>query len=130
MPWPVTLFQSEVEETLKRVQAHKGVTGVIIVNQEGKEEPCILTSLDRLSGMNCLFVGGLYLKCISICCGVSIGIPIRTTLDNATTNLYATQVQQLATKARTTVRDLDPTNELSFLRVRTTKFEIMIAPGK
>lgn len=27
--------QSEVEETLKRVQSHKGVTGVIIVNQEG-----------------------------------------------------------------------------------------------
>ncbi len=61
---------------------------------------------------------------------VSAGIPIRTTLDNATTNLYATQVQQLATKARTTVRDLDPTNELSFLRVRTTKFEILIAPGE
>ena len=26
---------SEVEETLKRIQAHKGVTGVIVVNQEG-----------------------------------------------------------------------------------------------
>ena len=28
------------------------------------------------------------------------------------------------------VRDLDPTNDLSFLRVRTSKHEIMIAPGK
>ena len=28
---------SEVEETLKRIQAHKGVTGVIVVNQEGTE---------------------------------------------------------------------------------------------
>ena len=28
---------SEVEETLKRIQAHKGVVGVIVVNNEGKE---------------------------------------------------------------------------------------------
>ena len=26
---------SEVEETLKRIQAHKGVIGIIVVNQEG-----------------------------------------------------------------------------------------------
>ena len=29
------LFQSEVEDTLKRIQAHKGVQGLIIVNSEG-----------------------------------------------------------------------------------------------
>ena len=58
------------------------------------------------------------------------GIPIRSTLDNATTVQYASQVGQLTTKARCTVRDLDPTNDLSFLRVRTNKHEIMIAPGK
>ena len=29
------LLQTEVEETLKRIQAHKGVTGVIVVNSEG-----------------------------------------------------------------------------------------------
>ena len=29
-------FQSEVEETLKRIQHHKGVIGVVIVNSEGK----------------------------------------------------------------------------------------------
>lgn len=28
--------QSEVEETLKRIQSHPGVVGVVIVNQEGK----------------------------------------------------------------------------------------------
>ena len=31
-------FQSEVEETLKRIQGHKGVIGVIVVNQEGKKD--------------------------------------------------------------------------------------------
>jgi len=30
-----SLFQSEVEETLKRIQSHKGVQGLIVVNSEG-----------------------------------------------------------------------------------------------
>ena len=61
---------------------------------------------------------------------IRTGIPIRTTLDNATTVQYASLIQQLTTKARSTVRDLDPTNDLCFLRVRTQKHEIMIAPGE
>lgn len=32
----IVIFQAtEVEETIKRIQAHKGVMGVIIVNHEG-----------------------------------------------------------------------------------------------
>ena len=57
------------------------------------------------------------------------GIPIRSTLDNATTVQYAGLIHQLTAKSRTTVRDLDPTNDLSFLRIRTVKHEIMVAPG-
>lgn len=51
-------------------------------------------------------------------------------MDNATTVQYAGLVHQLTAKARITVRDLDPQNHLKFLRIRTTKHEIMIAPGK
>ncbi|XP_076370847.1 dynein light chain roadblock-type 2-like isoform X2 [Tachypleus tridentatus] len=82
---------SEVEETLKRIQTHKGVIGIIIVNSEG--------------------------------------IPIKTTLDNSTTVQYAGLITQLADKARSTVRDIDPTNDLTFLRIRSKKHEIMVAPG-
>eukprot|EP00794_Sanderia_malayensis_P019249 gene19249-21177_t len=83
---------SEVEETLKRIQSHKGVLGIIVVNNEG--------------------------------------IPIRTTLDNSTTVQYAGLIHQLAAKARSTVRDIDPQNDLTFLRIRSKKHEIMIAPDK
>ncbi|XP_067905194.1 dynein light chain roadblock-type 2 [Heterodontus francisci] len=83
---------SEVEETLKRIQSHKGVIGTIVVNSEG--------------------------------------IPIRTTLDNSTTVQYAGLFHQLAMKARSTVRDIDPQNDLTFLRVRSKKHEIMVAPDK
>ncbi|NXT39825.1 DLRB2 protein, partial [Pelecanoides urinatrix] len=82
---------AEVEETLKRIQAHKGVIATIVINAEG--------------------------------------IPIRTTLDNSTTVQYAGLLHQLILKTRSAVRDLDPQNDLTFLRIRTKKHEIMVAPG-
>lgn len=42
----------------------------------------------------------------------------------------AALVSQLASKARSVVRTLDPTDDLTFLRVRSKKEEIMIAPDK
>ncbi|XP_066558253.1 dynein light chain roadblock-type 1 [Amia ocellicauda] len=58
------------------------------------------------------------------------GIPIKSTLDNSTTVQYAGQMHQLVTKARSTVRDIDPQNDLTFLRIRSKKNEIMVAPDK
>ncbi|KAM9444461.1 dynein light chain roadblock-type 1 [Clarias gariepinus] len=60
----------------------------------------------------------------------SEGIPIKTTLDNSSTVQYAGLLHQLVMKARSTVRDIDPQNDLTFLRVRSKKNEIMIAPDK
>lgn len=58
------------------------------------------------------------------------GIPIKSTLDNTTTVQYAGLISQLSDKARSVVRDLDPTNDLTFLRIRSKKHEIMVAPDK
>lgn len=43
---------------------------------------------------------------------------------------YAANITQLVAKARSVVRDLNPQNDLTFLRVRTKLHEILIAPGK
>lgn len=59
----------------------------------------------------------------------SSGIPIRTTLDNSTAVQYAGLLSQLTQKARSTVRDIDPQNDLTFLRIRSKKHEILVAPG-
>ena len=59
----------------------------------------------------------------------SEGIPIRSNLDNDQKVNYASLITQLTAKARSVVRDLDATNDLTFLRVRTKKDEILIAPG-
>lgn len=39
-------------------------------------------------------------------------------------------MSQLSDKARSVVRDLDPGNDLTFLRIRSKKHEIMVAPDK
>ena len=82
----------EVEETLKRIQSHKGVYGVLIMSNEG--------------------------------------IPIRSNMSDSETENYAALVSQLAFKASGVVRTLDDNDELTFLRVRSKKHEIMIAPDK
>ncbi|XP_033997662.1 dynein light chain roadblock-type 2-like [Trematomus bernacchii] len=81
---------ANVEDTLKRIEAHKGVIGTIVVNTEG--------------------------------------IPIRTTLDNSTTVQYAGLLRHLAMMARSTVRNIDPQNDLTFLRIRSKKHEILVVP--
>uniref|UniRef100_UPI00358E1E01 dynein light chain roadblock-type 1 n=1 Tax=Myxine glutinosa TaxID=7769 RepID=UPI00358E1E01 len=83
---------AEVEETLKRIQAQKGVIGVIVINSEG--------------------------------------MPIRSTMDNNTTVQYASLMQQLSVMARSAVREVDPQNDLTFLRIRSRKNEILVAPEK
>jgi dynein light chain roadblock-type len=83
---------SEVEETLKRVQSHKGVKGVLIMTSDG--------------------------------------IPIRSTMPIEDTEVYAALISQLALKAAGVVRSLDEADDLAFLRIRSKKQEIMIAPDK
>ncbi|MEQ2232732.1 Dynein light chain roadblock-type 2 [Ilyodon furcidens] len=81
---------ANIEETMKRIESHKGVIGTIVVNAED--------------------------------------IPIRTTLDNSTTAKYARLLRNFTILARSTVRDVDPQNDLTFVRIRSKKHEIMIAP--
>ncbi|KAK9805897.1 hypothetical protein WJX73_002700 [Symbiochloris irregularis] len=56
------------------------------------------------------------------------GKVLRTTCEAAITEQYANLIPDLAELARGTVRDLDPLNDLQFLRIRSKKTEIMVAP--
>ena len=85
-------MSAEVEETLKRLVAHKGVIGTIIVNSDG--------------------------------------IPIKSTLDNHTTTQYSGLLNQLVDQAKTLFKEIDSSNDLTFMRLRTKKHEIMVAPDR
>ncbi|ESO02435.1 hypothetical protein HELRODRAFT_66301, partial [Helobdella robusta] len=56
------------------------------------------------------------------------GVPIRTTLDNSTSVQYAGHLRSLAAQAQHCVRDIDPQNDLTFFRIRSKKYEVMVAP--
>ncbi|KAI8987729.1 hypothetical protein BDF20DRAFT_904692 [Mycotypha africana] len=58
----------------------------------------------------------------------SEGQSIRSTLDRDLAKQYGQLISKLVEQAKTTVLALDEQNELTFLRVRTKKHEIMIAP--
>lgn len=59
------------------------------------------------------------------------GVPIySSTTDEEFAMDHAALISQLAAKAKSTIRTLDPTNDMTFLRIRSKKHEIMIAPGK
>ena len=59
-----------------------------------------------------------------------VGVILRSTLDDETAASYGSIVHDLISRTRHGVRDLDPGNDLSFLRIRTKKHEIMVAPGE
>lgn len=57
------------------------------------------------------------------------GAPIRSTLDPAAAAEHGALFAQLAARARSAVRELDPSDEITFLRVRTRRVEIIVSPS-
>ena len=59
---------------------------------------------------------------------------LRSTMSSSNNDVmpkqYAKKVTELAKRARSVVRDIDPMNDLTFFRVRSKKQEIMVAPDK
>ncbi|KAK2092564.1 Ddynein light chain roadblock-type 1 [Saguinus oedipus] len=49
------------------------------------------------------------------------GIPIKSTMDNPTTTQYASLRHSFILKARSTVREINPQNDLPFLQIRSKK---------
>jgi dynein light chain roadblock-type len=56
------------------------------------------------------------------------GIAIRSSLDKAETVHYAALVSRYVEKCRFCVKRLDGEDELDFIRIRSVKHEIMVAP--
>ncbi|KAI8083254.1 uncharacterized protein B0P05DRAFT_488849 [Gilbertella persicaria] len=82
----------DVDDTLKRISAKKGVKAVVIINNEGQT--------------------------------------IRSTLDRELSKQYGHLIAGLVQQTRTMVATLDDQNELTFLRIRTKKHEVMVAPDQ
>eukprot|EP00759_Apiculatamorpha_spiralis_P025572 PhF_6_TR28996/c0_g1_i1/m.42256/K10419/DYNLRB, DNCL2; dynein light chain roadblock-type len=60
------------------------------------------------------------------------GIPIRHSFDDSRLLAiqYAALIQQLTQRARSSLREIDNLNELYFMRLRSKKHEILVAPDR
>ncbi|XP_034478303.1 dynein light chain roadblock-type 1 [Drosophila innubila] len=57
----------------------------------------------------------------------SSGRPMRSTVSQRRSFAYASHLYALATMARNVVRDLDPSNDVTFLRLRSVRQEVHIS---
>ncbi|OMJ69865.1 hypothetical protein SteCoe_32302 [Stentor coeruleus] len=62
-----------------------------------------------------------------IICNYS-GVSVKSTMTAQETTKYSRLISALTERARSMIREFDCTNDLIFLRVRTKKNEVMIAP--
>nr|CAD7589140.1 unnamed protein product [Timema genevievae] len=57
-----------------------------------------------------------------------LAVPIKTTLSDARTTHYVALLNHLTNRTRWVLKDLDPTNDLTSLRIRSKKHEIIVVP--
>ena len=127
---------SEAEETLKRIQSHRGVTGILIVNKDGVPIKSTLSPEDTVQYAALITQVRLeicprWLFCrwpVLFCCGPWPGVVLYCLISHPC--VLFVLLLQLASKARSVIRTLDPQNDITFLRVRSKKHEIMVAPDK
>lgn len=79
---------------------------------------------------SCCGCAACLVTALSLSCVVFSGRAIRSTLDDESTARHTALLQQLCEKSKGVIRELDGSNDLTFLRLRTKKNEIMIAPDK
>ncbi|CAL1541984.1 unnamed protein product [Lymnaea stagnalis] len=82
---------TDVEEIMKRITSHKGVSNMMVINKNG--------------------------------------LPLYTTMEiTDSTDTQIKNIHELAIAARRMVRDLDPKDDLMFLRTSSSTFELLISP--
>ena len=122
----LSLFQqasSEAEETLKRIQSHRGVTGILIVNKDGVPIKSTLSPEDTVQYAALITQVRLetfprWLFCrwpVLFCCSSWFVVFFPCFVSNP--EVLFVLLHQLASKARSVIRTLDPQNDITFLKV-------------
>jgi dynein light chain roadblock-type len=109
---------TEVEETLKRIQSHRGVKGILIVNSDGVPIRSNLSQVREYAHRD-LDISASFMPPTGW-----LGFP------QDLADSYAALITQLATKASSVVRTMDANDDLTFLRIRSKQHEILVAPDK
>ena len=101
---------SEIEATISRISSYEGVDRILIIKSIETED--VINSIVMRSMVN------------------ESKPELKAEKEKAKEELFAKIVPQLGKEARSLIKQLDMKNDLTFLRVRTTGHEILIAPDK
>ena len=101
---------SEIEATISRISSY-----------EGEDRILIIKSIETEDSINSIVMRSLT---------NNKNNDLKSEKEKQKEELYAKIVPQLGREARSMIRQLDAKNALTFLRVRTTSHEILIAPDK
>lgn len=101
---------SEIEATISRISSYEGVDRILIIK-----------SIETEDSINSIVMRSLT---------NNKNNDLKSEKEKQKEELYAKIVPQLGREARSMIRQLDAKNDLTFLRVRTTSHEILIAPDK
>lgn len=95
---------SEIEATINRINSYEGVDRILIIKSSDNDDNhnVLIRSLSEGNNKD----------------------------EGETAQNFARKIPQIGKEARSMVRQLDPKNDLTFLRIRTTNNEILIAPDK
>lgn len=96
---------SEIEATITRINSYEGVERILVIKSSDQEDSSNATFVRSMSKGNA-----------------------NDQSDKA--HLFRVKIPQIGKEARSMIRQLDPKNDLTFLRIRTTNKEILIAPDK
>ena len=101
---------SEIEATISRISSYEGVDRILIIK-----------SIETEDSINSIIMRSM----------VNENRPeLKTEKEKMKEDLFAKAIPQLGREARSIIRQLNSNNDLTFLRVRTTGHEILIAPDK
>jgi dynein light chain roadblock-type len=102
---------SEIEATISRISSYEGVDRILIIKSIETEESCnsiIMRSMAKGVNPN----------------------EVKSDKEKLKEELFAKNIPQIGREAKSMIKQLDPKNDLTFLRIRTKGHEILIAPDK
>ena len=136
-------FTAELDEILKRITEIKNIAGVIVVNSEGITVKSTLENSLSVQVFPKFFLN-LFLKgfCktaskyrpwnVKVYANILASPCLKQILYFIIVRIsslqYSVLISQLSERAKSIVRDLDPANELTYLRIKSRKHEILVAP--
>ncbi len=58
------------------------------------------------------------------------GAAVKSSVDTKTTEAFSSMIHEIVALSRKLFQEVDPNNDLTFMRFRTKKHEIMVVPDK